>query len=78
MQWAISSQTAFSRVHSQATRVPPRRATGVEDKAVNDAGSHRENSLWRMMVCVLANVIGGAVLLTGMYALPHILAKILS
>ena len=72
MQWALSSQTAFTQAHTQATRVLPKQAADKDDRYDD------ENSLLRMVLCVLANVIGGVILLSGMYALPHIIAKILS
>ena len=65
MQLALFSQTPFSQVQSQATRVLP------------DRTFHEEGSPWRMVLCVLANVIGGAILLSGMFILPHVIARIL-
>jgi len=78
MQQAVSPQVDFTQIQSQATRVLRDHATGVEDGASNDDSYHDENSLVRMVLSVLANVIGGAILLSGMFLLPHIIAKILS
>lgn len=78
MQLALFSQTPFSQVQSQATRVLPGRTAGLEAQASNDDSFHDENSSLRMMLCVLGNVIGGAILLSGMFILPHVIAKMLS
>jgi len=78
MQRALFSHTAFTQIHTQATRVVPKHAADLDEKASNDEHYHDENSLLRMVFSVLANVIGGVILLSGMYAMPHIIAKILS
>jgi hypothetical protein len=78
MQRVIFSHTAFTQIQPQATRVLPDRAADLKGQASNDDSYDDENSLLRMVLSVLANVIGGVILLSGMYALPHIIAKILS
>lgn len=78
MQRALFSNTAFTQVHSQATRIVPRHSVDLEDEACNDKNYRDESSLLRLVFSVLANVIGGVVLLSSMYAFPHIIAKILS
>jgi len=78
MQWALSSQTACTQIHAQATRVLPKQDAGRDNEASNDDCYDDKKPLLRMVLAVLANVVGGAVLLSCMYALPHIIAKILS
>ncbi len=65
-------------VHKSQTTNQIKHAVGLDDNASNDDRYVDENSLLRMVFSVLANVIGGVILLSGMYALPHIIAKILS
>ena len=77
MQLALFSQTPFSQAQSQATRVLPDRTAGLEAQASNDDSFHEDGSPWRMVLCVLANVIGGAILLYGMFILPQLLAIML-
>lgn len=78
MQLALFSQTPISQVQSQATRVLPHRSAGLEAQASNDDSFDDVGSMWRLVLCVLANVIGGSILLSGMFILPHIIARILS
>ena len=83
MQLALFSQTPFSQDQAQATRVLPGRTAELEAQASNDdsfheKSFHEEGSPWRMVLCVLANVIGGAILLSGMFILPHVIARMLS
>ena len=78
MQRAIFQQVTPIQFQSQATRVLPGHGTGVQEQAVNDDSYDDENSPLRMVFSVLANVIGGVLLLSGMLLLPHVLAGILS
>jgi len=78
MQRAVFPHSTSTQFPIQATRVIPVRGHGLQDQASNDDSYHDENSLVRMVLSVLANVIGGAILLSGMFVLPHIIAKILS
>ena len=48
------------------------------DQAVNDDVYHDENSPLREVFSVLANVVGGALLLTAMFMLPHVIAGMLN
>jgi len=77
MQLAIFQQVTPIQFQSQATRVLPGHGNGVAEQAVNDDNYCDENSLLRMMFLVLANVIGGALLLSGLFVVPHVLAEIL-
>ena len=78
MQRAIQQQATLKHVQIQATRVLPGHGTGLESRAVNDESYEEKRSLFGLVLSVLANVIGGALLLSGMFVLPHVIAKILS
>ena len=75
MQQAVFQQ---AQLQTQVSLEFPGHGTGVEDKAVNDEIYHQEDSLLRMVFSVLANVIGGALLLYVMFVLPHMIATLLS
>lgn len=78
MQPAIFPSTAFSQPHAQATRVVRDQTNMTDEAASNDDCYRQGQSQLRRVFAVLANMIGGIVLLSGMYAFPHVLAKILS
>ena len=78
MQRAVFQQATITQFQTQATRVLPGHGTGVVDRAVNDDNYHDENSPVHMVLSVLANVVGGSLLLSGMFYLPHVIAKLLS
>lgn len=78
MQGAIFQQLEITEVQAQATRVLPGHGTGAQDQASNDDVYHDENSPLRMVLSVLGNVIGGGLLLYGMFALPHLVGGLLS
>ena len=78
MQRAVFNQATVTQIQTQASRVLPGHGTGMEDRAVNDDIYHDENSPIHMVFSVLANVIGGTLLLSGMFYLPHVIAKLLS
>ena len=59
---------------SQATGVLPGHGTGVQQEAVNDEVYHEEYSRVRMALSVLGNVVGGLLLLSILFILPHVLA----
>jgi len=77
MQRAILN-TIPIHFQSQATRVLPGHGTGLLRQAVNDDEYCEGQAPIRMFFAVLANVIGGALLLWGMLFFPHLLAGILS
>ncbi len=77
MQQVIFQQAGFDQIKSQASRVLPGHGTGVQEPAVNDDVYENENSLLRLVFSVLGNVIGGLLLLSGLFVLPHVLAGIL-
>ena len=78
MQRAVFPQATFTQIQTQASRVLPGHDASVHDQAVNDDIYHDGNSPIRMLFSVLANVIGGTLLLSGMFYLPHVIAKLLS
>jgi hypothetical protein len=78
MQRATFQAATNTQIQTQATRVLPGHGTGVEDPAINDDIYHDESSLPRLVLSVLANVMGGAVLLGLMFVLPLVVAKLLS
>jgi hypothetical protein len=77
MQPALFHQTTITHVQTQASRVLPGHGTGMEIEAVNDDLYQDESSPLRLVLSVMANVIGGTLLLSGMFYLPHLLAEVL-
>ena len=78
MQQVIFQQTGFKPIHTQATRVFPDKPAGLEDREPPEKTCHDESSPLRVLFSLLANVLGGLLLLSLMYVLPHVIAKILS
>ena len=78
MHRAILQQATFKHIQVQATRVLPGHGTGLEQQAANDESCEDDSSLFSFVVSVLANVIGGALLLFAMLVLPQLIAGILS
>ena len=78
MQRVVIQQATFTQIQAQATRVLSGHDAGVDDQAVNDDIYHDENSPVRLVFSVLANVIGGTLLLSGMFYLPHVITILLS
>ncbi len=93
MQRAVLQRATLTGFQTQATRVVPGHGTGLEDQAVNDDSflddsfrdnsyrddpCQKESSRLMLVVSVLANAIGGSLLLSGMYFLPHLIGRILS
>ena len=72
MQRAIFQPATITQIQTQATRVLPGHGTGMEDQAINAEVCGDENSLPRVVLSVLANVVGGALLLFAMLILPHV------
>ena len=77
MQRAIFKEVTPIQFQSQATRVVPGHGTGVQQQAVNDDVYQTESSRLRVVVSVAANVVGGGLLISGMFILPHVLAGFL-
>jgi len=78
MQRVVIQQATFTQIQTQANRVLPDHDASVGEQAVNDDIYHDEDSPVRLVFSVLANVIGGTLLLFGMFYLPHVIAKLMS
>ena len=78
MQRLLFQQAELTTIQPQASRVLPGHGAEVEGQAINDDVYHREKTLVWMVLSVLANVIGGVLLLSGMFFLPHLVAGLLS
>jgi len=76
MQQLIFQQSTDTTLHPQATYTSPGHGTGTGSPASNDENYLQEESVFKMTLSVLANVIGGALLLATMFNLPIILAVI--
>jgi hypothetical protein len=64
-------------IHAQATRVLPGHGTGVLGNAFNDARYWSFIAAVRRVLSLLANVIGGGLVILGMFLLPQLLASLL-
>ena len=78
MQRVVIQQATFTQIQTLASRELPGHETSVDEQAVNDDVYHDENSPIHMVFSVLANVVGGALLLSGMFFLPHVIGRLLS
>ncbi|HEY5775031.1 MAG TPA: hypothetical protein VIS57_02995 [Xanthomonadales bacterium] len=77
MQRVYFQHKGFTQIHSQACRVLPGHGTGIHDQAVNDDVYDDKNKLLWLVISVLGNVIGGTLLLSCLFLLPHIVARML-
>ena len=77
MQRVLFQQASDTQFQSQASRIPPGHGTGVHEQAVNDDVYNDGASPVWLVFTVLGNVIGGTLLLLGMFVLPHVLAEVL-
>jgi len=77
MQRVLFQQTGVIQIQSQATRVLPGHGTGVHGDAINDDVYDDGLSPVRLVIAVLGNMIGGTLLLSAMFVLPHVLAGFL-
>ena len=73
MQRAIYQQATPVTAHSSCL---PGHGTGVEENAANDDSFEGDPSLVKFVMSVLINVIGGALLLSAMYFMPHVIARV--
>lgn len=69
-------QTSAIQYQSQAAGMLPGHGTGAKIPASNDAAYVQEESVSKMVLAVLGNVVGGAIFLAAMFNLPIILAVI--
>ena len=77
MQQVLFQQKDFTGTHSRACREMPGHGTGVQGEAANDDCYDVENGPIRLVFSVVGNVIGGALLLSGLILLPHIVSALL-
>ena len=77
MHHVLFQQPEVSQFQSQASRVLPGHGTGEQEPAINDEFYDEKNSAFWLVILVLGNVIGGTLLISGMFVLPHVLAGIL-
>lgn len=77
MQGLLFQQVEITRVQSQVGRVLPGHGTGKPVEAINDDVYHDATSPLRQVFSVLGNVIGGLLLLSALFVLPHVLAGIM-
>ena len=78
MQRVLFQQTDTSKLQIAPDIVMPGHGTGMRAEAVNDDEYQQEMPILRMALSVLGNVLGGSVLLAGLYFLPHVFAIIVS
>ncbi len=71
-------QATITPIHLQETQIMPGHGTGIEAAACNDETYQEENTSLTMMLSVAANLLGGAVLMFGLFALPHLIGFLLS
>ncbi len=66
-----------SGTQSQATRVQSGHVTDMQTQAFNDDNYRADTSVMKLVLSVLANVIGGSVMILGMFLLPLIMERLL-
>ena len=71
-------QATITPIHLQANQIMPGHGTGIKDEACNDETYQQEDSNLSLLFSVIGNFLGGTVLLSGMFALPHLIGFILS
>jgi len=77
MQQVLFQPGDFTGMDSRVCREWPGHGTGVQQEAANDDCYDAEISTIRLVLSVVGNVIGGALLLAGLVLLPHIVADLL-
>ena len=87
MHKVVIQQATFTGYQRQTTGVMPGHGTGLESQAINDNSFQdstscdepyqQQSSRLMLVLSVLANVIGGSLLLSVMFFLPHLIAGIL-
>jgi hypothetical protein len=74
MQRAFHQQATLTLKQTQPL---PGHGRGLAEQATNDDAFQEESSMFKWVLSVLANVIGGTLLLSGMFFLPQVIARIL-
>lgn len=77
MQMALFKRGDTKQLRVALDRELPGHGTGVLAEAANDGEYHQALTPLRMTLSVLGNVLGGSLLLAGLYFLPQVLAIIL-
>jgi len=77
MQQVLFQLTDGSGTESWACREAPGHGTGAQLEAANDDCYEVENGTTWLVFSVVGNVIGGAILLTALVLLPHVVADLL-
>ena len=72
MQRAVYQQATF--IHGRTSRVSGHGA-GIGGEAANDDSFQEQPSVLKLVLSVLANVVGGTLLLSAMFVMPHIIAR---
>ena len=75
MQRAVYQQATF--VHGR-TGTMSGHGTGMGEQAANDSSFREQTSPFKLVLSVLANVVGGTFLLSAMFVIPHIIARIIA
>ena len=78
MQRAILPAVTPIQFHSQATRVVAVQGAELQDSAINDDIYEADVSVTGQAISIIGNVIGGALMLTGLLLMPHIIAGLLN
>ena len=76
MQQVFFRQASGTKLHAQATHTLPGHDNSTKTPASNDDSYLQEESVFRLTLSVLANVVGGVILLAAWFNLPIILAVI--
>jgi hypothetical protein len=71
-------QATITPIHLQENLVTHGHGTGIKSEACNDETYQEENTRLSMLLSVLANMLGGTVLLSAMFVLPHLIGYLLS
>lgn len=77
MQQVLFQPKDFTGLDSRACRKVPGHGTGIQREAANDDCYDAETGPVWLMLSVVGNAIGGAILLSGLLLLPHIVADLL-
>ena len=77
MQQVLFQPKDFTGMDSRTCRKMPGHGTGMPQEAANDECYEAETSPIWLVLSVAGNVIGGALLLSGLLLLPHIVADLL-
>ena len=83
MQHASHQKATVTHIHLDSGLVLPGHGTGIKGRACNDVACNDEaydveTSGPGMVISILGNVLGGSLLLSGMFYLPHLIGFFLS